>query len=111
MKIHRVRTAAVAATVIALVLSGCGGGTEAPSTVDESAGPALKTQDINAQDRGTLAQGGEVRIGTEDLAAYWNPMHIDGNQADWSKIRESIMPQPFHFDDKGTPSPDPDYIT
>src|SRR3712207_7829065 len=51
-------------------------------------GATLKTQDINAQDRGTLAQGGELRIGTEDLAAYWNPLHVDGNQADWTKIRE-----------------------
>ena len=110
MGIHRVRSAAVAATVIALVLSGCGGGEEAPTTVEESAS-GLKAQDINAQDRGTLAQGGEVRIGTEDLAAYWNPMHIDGNQADWTKIRELILPQPFRFDDKGAPTPDPDYIT
>jgi peptide/nickel transport system substrate-binding protein len=110
MGIHRVRSAAVTATVIALILSGCGGAEEAPTTVDEN-GSTLKTQDINAQDRGTLAQGGEVRIGTEDLAAYWNPMHIDGNQADWTKIRELILPQPFRFDDKGAPTPDPDYIT
>ncbi len=110
MRIHRVRSVAVAATVIALVLSGCGGAEEAPTTVEES-GSALKAQDINTQDRGTLAQGGEVRIGTEDLAAYWNPMHIDGNLADWTRIRELILPQPFRFDDKGAPTPDPDYIT
>ena len=111
MRNHRRRAVAVAATVIALVLSGCGGGGEDAPATEEETGATLKTQDINAQDRNTLAKGGEVRIGTEDLAAYWNPMHVDGNQADWSKIRELILPQPFRFDDKGLPTPDPDYVT
>ena len=80
--------------MIALVVSGCGGVEEDVPTSEQESSPSLKTQDINAQDRGTLAQGGEVRIGTEDLAAYWNPMHVDGNQADWTKIREPSCRSP-----------------
>ena len=57
-----------------------------------------------------MTQGGEVRIGTEDLAAYWNPLHVDGNDASWVKIRDTFLPLPFRFDDKGTPTPDPDYV-
>jgi peptide/nickel transport system substrate-binding protein len=96
----------------ALVLSACGGGGSGDTggADDEPSIAPISSQDINIQDRATLAQGGEVRLDVSDFGNNWNPMHIDGNNADLTDARNPILPTFFIFDAKGVPKPNPDYL-
>jgi peptide/nickel transport system substrate-binding protein len=98
----------------ALSLAACGGGSGGDSGTDPGADqPSLSANtsvDVNAQDRGTLAQGGTVRLAIGDLATNWNPLHVDGNQSDYTEVRNPILPNFFNFDAKGVPSPDPNFL-
>ncbi|MFL6063538.1 MAG: ABC transporter family substrate-binding protein [Friedmanniella sp.] len=98
----------------ALSLAACGGGGSGGDDTDPGADqPSLSANtsvDVNAQDRGTLAQGGSVRLAIGDLATNWNPLHVDGNNADYSEVRSPILPSYFNFDDKGVPTPNPDFL-
>jgi peptide/nickel transport system substrate-binding protein len=98
----------------ALSLAACGGGGSGGGDTDPGADqPSLSANtsvDVNAQDRGTLAQGGSVRLAIGDLATNWNPLHVDGNNADYTEVRSPILPSYFNFDDKGVPTPNPDFL-
>jgi peptide/nickel transport system substrate-binding protein len=96
----------------ALTLTACGGG-GTDGGDDPGADQTIAANNsvqVNAQDRGSLAQGGEVRLAVGSLAENWNPLHVDGNEADFTDIRNPLLPNYFNFDDKGVPSPDPDYL-
>jgi peptide/nickel transport system substrate-binding protein len=67
-------------------------------------------QDINPQPRDSLKQGGELRQAVSSLAENWNPYNVNGNEADFTDVRDPMSPQPFAFDDKGVASPNPDYL-
>ena len=97
----------------AVSLAACGGGSGddgGDAGADQSAAQAATSVDINAQDRGTLAQGGELRLAVASLAENWNPMHVDGNEADFSDILEGMQPEYFNFDAEGVPTPNPDFL-
>lgn len=105
---------AVPLAVGALVLAACGGGGggTGPGT-EETGQPTLApvtAQDINPQDRSSLQQGGELRLAVGALAENWNPMHVDGNEADLSDIRNAVLPVYFYFDAKGVATPNPAYV-
>ena len=100
----------------AFALAACGsGGSDDPATEGsgQEAVAAASSQDVNAQDRATLQQGGELKLAVSDFGTNWNPLQIDGNNAELTKIRESILPDRayFTFDAKGVYTPNPAYLT
>src|SRR3712207_4126364 len=97
----------------ALSLAACGGGGSTDDGSDPGTDQSAATStafDINAQDRGNLAQGGELRLAVGSLAENWNWLHVDGNESDFSDMLEPMQPEFFNFDDKGVPSPNPDFL-
>lgn len=95
----------------ALVLSACGGASDTGSGDAPSASIAPVTaQDINIKDRADLAQGGTVRLSVADFGANWNPMSVDGNNADLTDARNPILPNYFNYDAKGNPTPNKDFL-
>lgn len=82
----------------------------AAAASSESSSVATTAQDINAQDPTTLQQGGELRLSLDHFAENWNPLNINGNSADFSSLRESMLPAFFYFDDKGVPTPNTDFV-
>nr|MBA3529386.1 ABC transporter family substrate-binding protein [Propionibacteriaceae bacterium] len=96
-----------------LVISACGGGGDGDGGTgsDEPSIAPISSQDINPQDRASLQQGGQVRLDVSDFGNNWNPMHIDGNNADLTSARNPIFPTYVNFDPKGVPSANPDYVT
>lgn len=110
MKSRKILAVPLIAGVIAL--AACNVGPSAPVEPGaEQSVAAVTSQDINTQDRGSLAQGGEVRLAVSDLGSNWNPLHIDGNNAELAAIRAAVLPTWFHFDAKGNATPNPDYVT
>lgn len=97
----------------ALALGACGGpgGDGDGKSGDEPTSAPITAQDINAKDRSELAEGGELRQAISSLADNWNPMHVNGNQADYSYVRNPMSPRLFIYNEKGEPSPDPNYLT
>lgn len=71
---------------------------------------ATNAQSINQQPRENLQDGGELRLRLGNFAENWNPLHVDGNNYDYSLIREPMLPVFFHFNAEGVPTPNPDYV-
>ena len=95
----------------ALSLAACSGGSDDATDPGTDASAESSTAfDTNPQDRGSLAQGGEVRLAVASLAENWNPLHVDGNEADFSDMLEPMEPEYFDFDAKGVPTPNPDFL-
>ena len=89
-------------------------GTDAATdTAKEPLSPAntvsVTAQDINPQARDSL-KGGTLTLRVTNFAENWNPMHVDGNNRDYSDIRGSMLPAFFHFNEAGVPTPNPDYV-
>ena len=114
--------------IAVLALASCGkkedasqsaAGSAADSTADtatdtESTSTSANTvsataQDINPQERDSL-KGGKLTLSVTNFAENWNPMHVDGNNYDYSQIREPMLPTFFDFDEAGVPTPNPDYV-
>lgn len=70
---------------------------------------AATAQDINPQERSALT-GGDLTLSVSSFAENWNPMHVDGNNHDFSRIRAPMLPSFFNFDVAGVPTPNPDYV-
>ncbi|MVA76632.1 ABC transporter family substrate-binding protein [Auraticoccus sp. F435] len=98
--------------ISALIFLGACGSTEpqAPGggeqTEDTSSVP---TSDINPQPREALQQGGELRLAITDFV-YWNPLNVNGNEADYADIVEAFLPQLVIVDDSGAPVINPEYV-
>jgi len=98
----------------ALALAACGSGSATDPVTDSSDQPSIApitAQDINAQDRANITQGGELRLAVSDLGTNWNPLQIDGNNAELTDIRETLLPNYFNFDAKGAYTPNPAFLT
>lgn len=106
-------------------LVACGGGSDdaiqqSESDTDVSTQPSSQStgtdsvlataQDINAQERENLVKGGELTLSVDSFAENWNPLHVDGNNYNYSQVREPMLPVFFDFDAKGVPTPNPDYV-
>ena len=111
--------------VTTVLLLSCGGGQDASnnqaesdkdnladdSAQEASAGSVSATaQDINQQDRNSLQKGGQLNLSVTNFAENWNPLHVDGNNYDYSQVREPLLPVFFNFDAQGVPTPNPDYV-
>jgi len=70
---------------------------------------ATTAQDINPQERGAL-KGGDLTLSLPSFAENWNPLHVDGNNYGFSRIRAPLLPAFFIFDAAGVPTPNPDYV-
>ncbi|MFK7993127.1 MAG: ABC transporter family substrate-binding protein [Granulosicoccus sp.] len=106
-------------------LVACGGGSDdaiqqSESDTDVSTQPSSQStgtdsvlataQDINPQERENLVKGGELTLSVDSFAENWNPLHVDGNNYNYSQVREPMLPVFFDFDAKGVPTPNPDYV-
>ncbi|WP_028707990.1 ABC transporter family substrate-binding protein [Propionicicella superfundia] len=107
MKLNRWLATLLSAGLV-LGLAACGGSpgnTDSPGTTEPTSG-----WDINEQDRGNLAEGGEFRGSVQDFAANWNPFNIEGSGDDYSLVRDAIRAHFFDYDSEGTPVANSDYI-
>jgi peptide/nickel transport system substrate-binding protein len=93
----------------ALFVSACGGSADSGSEEEAPVAP-ISSQDMNIQDRGTLQQGGQMRLDVSDFGNNWNPFHVDGNNDDLSRARHPLLPTFFNYDAKGVATPNPDYL-
>ena len=109
------RTASPIALVLALAASGCGGGADDATGAAASGGSdagvaATPLRDVNPRDPATLRAGGTLRLTLPDFAENWNPMHVDGNDHGYELVRQSMLPRLFDFDERGTATPNPDFL-
>ncbi len=88
--------------------SGNGGGSTGNQTVSQQQASAV--EDINAQPRDNVADGGELRLAITDFGTNWNPGQVDGNLAELTSVRNSLLPINFDFDSGGNFTPDPNYL-
>jgi peptide/nickel transport system substrate-binding protein len=98
----------------AFALAACGSGSSDDPATDSSDQASIApptAQDINVQDRASLQQGGELKLPISDFGTNWNPLQIDGNNAELTNIRETFLPSYFNFDAKGAYTPNPTYVT
>lgn len=106
------------AAALALVLAACGGnaggnggsgggGTQGGG--DGSAAPAEGRQ-INETPREELQQGGTLRRTVTQLPDQWNPMHVNGNQGDYTDIRDTMHPRNWDFDAEGNYTANENYL-
>ncbi|WP_043502502.1 ABC transporter family substrate-binding protein [Georgenia sp. SUBG003] len=114
--------AAVLATgaAFALVLGACSGsgdgGDDATggATGGEAGGVAEgdgELFDINSVAREDLQEGGQLRRAVANLPDQWNPMHVNGNNADYTDIRDTMSVANFDYDGEGVPTPNENYLT
>ncbi|MFK7857124.1 MAG: ABC transporter family substrate-binding protein [Granulosicoccus sp.] len=103
--------------ITSVLLAGCGKKENDESTrIDDAetqksvSSVSATAQDINPQERDSLQQGGELTLSLDSFADNWNPMHVDGNNYNYAKLRAPMLPVFFHFDEQGVPSPNTDYL-
>ena len=113
------RAAAILPVLAALLVGACGGGATdgreaGDAVVSEGAAgtPAapVPTRDVGAAERAELDAGGELRLAIADFAENWNPLHVDGNVAPYSELRQPLLPVFFDYDERGVPTPNPNYL-
>ena len=106
----RTLLAAPLAAALALTLTACGsqsgatGGSSAPSL-------SATSQQINAKSRDQIADGGELKLSIGSLADNWNPMNVDGNQVDFTNVRQPMTPYFFDFAADATATFNKNYLT
>lgn len=105
---------ALAASLVAVALasSAC---SSSKSSGNSSGTPkqVVSTQEqINAQPRSALKQGGTLRLPMEQWSSNWQVSSTNGNvDVDTQTVMESLLPAPFHFKADATPFYNPDYLT
>lgn len=105
------RVVAALTAVAALALTGCGGGSKqtggAAAPIDEKAADIQ----INQQDRGNLAEGGELRWAIASFPDNWNRGHANGNNGDTADIVDNFLsPRNLVADPAGKLSWDPLFV-
>ncbi len=92
------------------MLAGCFGGTPEPPRVGGDA-EVGNSSDINPQDPALLRQGGNLRLALTAFPSNFNPLHIDGNQADFGNLLKWTMPRAFRVAPDGSTTVNTDYFT
>jgi peptide/nickel transport system substrate-binding protein len=102
----------VAATALALILTGCGSSGSSGNSSDgtKSAQPRLDAEDINPQPVDKLKDGGELREPLQQWVTQWNPYQVDGTYGDSVEIMKMIEPLLFRVDASGTYQPVPEFL-
>ncbi|MFV0452769.1 MAG: ABC transporter substrate-binding protein [Propioniciclava sp.] len=72
--------------------------------------PATAPSDVNAQDRGTLRQGGVARMRLAALPTEWNPLHPDAAADEIGDLTGPLSAPAFVTDAAGRAAPNPDLI-
>jgi peptide/nickel transport system substrate-binding protein len=106
----RIRRLCAAALVLALTISGCSSGPQAPPPAGGNA-EVGKTSDLNPQDPSTLRQGGNLRLALTEFPSNFNSLHIDGNMADAGAMLRATMPRAFRVASDGTMTVNKDFFT
>ncbi|MBM7798093.1 peptide/nickel transport system substrate-binding protein [Microlunatus panaciterrae] len=88
--------------------SGGGGGNGTGGT--EPTQKPITAQDINKQDRASLQQGGELRQAISEFGDNWNPLNVNGNNADMSAVRNPMSVSFWDFDEKGVPTANKNFL-
>lgn len=104
---------ATSLAVVALSATACSGSSKGGSSSGPSAKPVAATQEqINAQPRTDLQQGGVLKLPMEEWSTNWQILSQNGEvEAITDQIMNSVLPSPFHFQADGTPFFNPDYLT
>ncbi|MDX6322602.1 MAG: glutathione transport system substrate-binding protein [Propionibacteriaceae bacterium] len=101
---------AVPLLAVAMAMSACNTGDTGAGT-DQPSQAAISAQDVNPQDRGSLQQGGTLRQAVSDFGNNWNPMNVNGNNADLTSVRAPMSVTSFDYNAEGTPTPNPNFLT
>jgi peptide/nickel transport system substrate-binding protein len=97
---------------MALVVSGCGGGSSDSDSPGGEGEPASASENqINPVDRGELPQGGDLRWALGELPPNFNYHQLDGTLAYNAAVIGALMPGAFSFSADSTPSVDENYFT
>ncbi|MGF1428486.1 ABC transporter family substrate-binding protein [Kitasatospora sp. LaBMicrA B282] len=100
----------VAATALALAVTGCSSSSSKSGAAAPSAVPRLNAEDINAQPVSNLKQGGVFRNYLQQWIDQWNPYQVDGTYGDSVEIMKMVEPMLFRIDATGVFQPVSDYL-
>jgi glutathione transport system substrate-binding protein len=104
------RRFAVIVLAAALTVTACSGGTHQAPSAGGSAQLGA-TNDINPKDVSALKQGGDLRLGLSAFPANFNPLNIDGNDAESASMLKATLPRAFTIAADGSMTFDTDYFT
>ena len=90
----------------AIILAGCAKGEPLSGATQ-----AVGHEDINPQPRGTLRNGGTLRLAMADMPNNFNPDEVDGTTVDVENIAGGVLPSLFVATADGGVAVDPDYLT
>jgi len=98
---------------VALVVSGCGGGSSNSGSGDSGGGTPTEAtaNDINPVDRDELTQGGDLRWPLAELPPNFNYNQLDGALADNEDVISAVMPAAFDYAADSEPLVNEDYFT
>jgi peptide/nickel transport system substrate-binding protein len=103
----RISALLAAAMAVGLVASGCGGSS---SKAPAKAAPKANENQVNAQPRDKVKQGGKFTWAIDQAPANFNYNELDGTEDAGFRIISALMPVPFTFDPSATPVLDKDYV-
>ncbi|WP_439030795.1 ABC transporter family substrate-binding protein [Gordonia terrae] len=83
------RRVVVGLALTAALVAGCSSTSESAETAPAQA------QDINAQEVGSLRDGGELRIPVDALPTNYNPLQVNGARVVTWQLSEAILPSAF----------------
>ncbi|PSL00975.1 peptide/nickel transport system substrate-binding protein [Murinocardiopsis flavida] len=98
------RCTAAVALLLAVVLTAC------QSSSGNAQDKKLPAASVNQVDPATLADGGTLRWGINELPAQWNPHHANGNLATVQTVMGALLPSPWRTGSDADSAPDPDYV-
>ncbi|MFC5828171.1 ABC transporter family substrate-binding protein [Nonomuraea insulae] len=110
--------AAAGLAVLALAVAACGGGgseSKQPSAEKSQQAQQQMTEtpsiSINPVPYEQVKDGGTLTLAIGQWPTQWNPLHVDGNQADTATMLDPIMPQLMMADENAQFTPNADYVT
>jgi peptide/nickel transport system substrate-binding protein len=106
----KIRRLGVAALVVALTITACSSGDQAPPSAGGDASVGT-TNDMNPQDPATLQDGGALRVALTAFPENFNTLHIDGNTGDNYALLKPVTPRAFRIAADGSATVNTDYFT
>lgn len=98
-------------SALALALAACTTPQPAPSPSTSAVLTATATNDVNAQPRERVRDGGLLRVPIRSMPTEWNPRsEAAAEDASARRVLEPLDPDWFLLDAAGRPSPNPDFV-
>ena len=98
-------------TLLALIVSACGGGSGSTTITTVQAPPRSATQNqINAMARENVQDGGTFTWPIDNMPANFNYNEIDGTDQNGVWVFDALLPTTFRSDAAGTPIWNRDYL-